>query len=148
MKLLTVRTCQSLKRRRPGFSLLEILIVIGLIGAIAAAVLGALGGQDEGARARLAEIFVTQTIRSPLQTFRLNVGRYPTTAEGLDALVEAPGEAGSRWRGPYIEAQNLSDPWGNPYQYAYPGQHNTGKPDVWSLGPDGKESSGDEVTNW
>lgn len=137
-------------RPRRGFTLLEILIVIGLIAALAGAIMaGLMGGQDSANR-KIVELFVTQTVNTPLQSYRLSMGKYPSTAEGLKALIEAPSGAGSKWRGPYLEdASKIVDPWGQPYQYAYPGNRNGAtRPDIWSVGPDGKGGTEDDIGNW
>ncbi|MGF1453011.1 MAG: type II secretion system major pseudopilin GspG [Opitutales bacterium] len=131
-----------------GFTLLEILVVIGLVGALMAVLVGGLVQQGGSADREIARIFVQQSAQTPLQAFRLNMNRYPTTEEGLQALVTAPSGAGSRWAGPYTEPENLVDPWGQPYQYRFPGQHNPGRPDIWSAGPDGQSGTADDVTNW
>jgi len=79
------------------------------------------------------------------------VGDYPSTAEGLQALVTAPAGKADRWRGPYVvgdKTKIFTDPWGTPYQYRYPGIHNKNKPDVWSKGPDGRNGTADDIGNW
>lgn len=140
---------QRTRPLRAGFTLLEILIVIGLVGTLMAVLIGGLMNQGEGANRQIADIFVNQTSQSPLMAFRLNMNRYPSTDEGLDALVTAPSGASGRWAGPYLEAENLIDPWGNPYQYRYgPGTKNSGRPDIWSNGPDGQSGTSDDITNW
>ena len=137
------------RRRKSGFSLIEILIVIALIAILVTVTIGNLdtifGGQQE----KVAEIFVTQTARLGLQAYKLDVGNYPTTEEGLEALVRAPSGREARWRGPYLEEVPL-DPWNNPYQYRFPGSRNISGPrgyDIWSHGPDGVESAND-IGNW
>ncbi len=136
-------------KRRRGFSLLEIIIVIGLIATIAGIIMAGLGGADEGAKRKLANIFVSQTVRTSLRTFQLNMGRYPSTEEGLQALVEAPTGAGAKWgTEPYLEPDQIKDPWGNQYKYRYPPSGNSTKPDVWSVGPDGKDGTEDDIKNW
>ncbi len=140
-------SCRSLASR--GFTLLEILIVIGLVGALMAVLINGLVGGAGSAERQISRIFVQQTVQAPLASFRLDVGRYPTTAEGLGALVTAPSGSAGRWQGPYgISASDLIDPWGNPYQYRFPGQQNQGRPDIWSVGPDGQLGTADDITNW
>jgi len=82
----------------------------------------------------------------PLLKFRIDTGSFPSTSEGLAALLKAPGNKAAKWKGPYID--NLpDDPWGNPYKYRYPGSKNPNKYDLYSLGQDGTESA-DDIGNW
>jgi len=81
------------------------------------------------------------------------MGAYPSTSEGLQALITVPAGNADRWRGPYIMVKGdqnkiLLDPWGNPYQYRYPGIHNTTGYDLWSKGPDGRDGTADDIGNW
>ena len=94
------------------------------------------------------EVFTQSAIKAPLTSFRVAVGRYPTTEEGLVSLVIAPESVSKRWTGPYIAGGKIPrDPWGREYQYQAPGLKSGGAYDVWSLGPDGVPSS-DDVGNW
>lgn len=100
-------------------------------------------------RKKVADIFVNQTAKIALVPYRLDVGRYPTTEEGLDALVQAPSGKEDRWKGPYLESLP-SDPWGRPYEYRFPGTLNDQGLkgyDIWSLGEDGRKSA-DDIGNW
>ncbi|PTY02230.1 type II secretion system protein GspG [Opitutaceae bacterium EW11] len=94
-----------------------------------------------------AQIFIRQTAKHSLDQFRLRIGRYPTTKEGLSALAERPSEIVRNWGGPYILGPLPLDPWGRPYHYRCPGIHNINTYDLWSLGPDGELSS-DDIANW
>ena len=85
-------------------------------------------------------------LQTALEVFEVDVGRYPTAAEGLQALVAQPPGA-QQWHGPYL-SKLPKDPWGNPYLYRFPGKHNQNGFDLYSLGPDGKEGGGDDITNW
>lgn len=88
------------------------------------------------------------SLQTALDAFEVDVGRYPTAAEGLQALVVRPqGVQVQDWRGPYL-TKVPKDPWGNPYVYRFPGKHNQNGFDLYSFGPDGKEGGGDDVTNW
>ncbi len=131
-----------------GFTLMEILLVIGLMGmlmGVLAVGFGDIFGQNEK---QIAKIFVKQGISTNLQQYRMHMGSYPTTEEGLKALLQAPDNAkASRWMGPYADSIP-EDPWGNPYQYVYPGIHNKISYDVWSMGPDGQDGTADDIGNW
>ena len=80
-------------------------------------------------------------------SYKLAIGKYPSTEEGLNALLNAPESAGDRWKGPYVRSLPL-DPWGNPYQYRYPAQKSKDGYDVWSMGPDGQNETEDDIGNW
>jgi len=97
----------------------------------------------------LAKTFVTQQADSMLTSYKQHVGNYPASVEGLWALVEAPPRV-TGWQGPYLTTPTMPiDPWGQPYQYAFPGPHNgPGKYDVWSAGPDQKNGTADDIGNW
>ena len=123
-------------RRLSGMTLIEILVVLVLI----AIVMGIVGGQfiqrGEKAKGDAARIEIGQ-IGQALDLYKLEIGRYPTTQEGLQALITAPAGV-TNWNGPYWKkAQIPKDPWGNEYKYAMPGQH--GAYDIISYGADGKE---------
>lgn len=94
----------------------------------------------------IAATFVNSAIDPALMAYKLNVGDYPSTKEGLNALREAPKGKEHLWKGPYVES-DIIDPWGNPYQYRYPSTHGNAKYDIYSLGIDGIESA-DDLTNW
>ena len=134
-------------RREGGFSLLELVIVLIILGTIMAFLAPRIFGNVERANAARAKAQIEQ-ISGQLEIMRLEVGRYPNTQEGLRSLLEKPPGM-DRWGGPYVKDQAiLRDPWGNEFKYAAPGQ---GKPfDLASLGADGKEGGeGDnrDITN-
>jgi type II secretion system protein G len=91
-----------------------------------------------------------QTVKTSLGMFQVDCGRYPTTAEGLRVLLETPnGSSITNWKGPYLDkSTELKDRWGHEYVYSCPGIHNTDGYDLYSLGPDGKDNTGDEIGNW
>jgi general secretion pathway protein G len=131
---------------RAGFTLLEILIAIALLAAIAGLLVTNLDRILGGGREEVARLFVEETLETPLTAYRVNMGRYPSTDEGLAALLDPPSEEARNWRGPYVKKLN-PDPWGQPYQYVCPGEHNPDTYDLWSFGPDGEESE-DDIGNW
>lgn len=132
--------------RRAGFSLLEMLMVVALMALLGTLMIYAydrIFGQTQDDVARL---FVRTNAKLPLTKYRIDTGAYPTTEDGLAALVSRPPHATVRWRGPYLE-QPMTDPWGRPYQYACPGIHRPESYDLWSLGRDGIPSA-DDIGNW
>lgn len=115
-----------------GFTLMEIIVVVVLIGAIAAFAASRIMGGSDRARVNLARAQV-QTLAEKVQQFQMDTGRYPSA---LEELVTQPGGGGGGWLGPYAKEADLKDPWGHPVQYAAPG---SGGPfDLTSLGADGQ----------
>ena len=130
------RTRTTRKRRQRGMTLIEILVVLVLIGVVLGIVGGNFIGKGEKAKADAAKIEIGQ-IGQALDLYKLETGRYPSSSEGLQALVAAPAGA-SNWNGPYWKKTQIpKDPWGNEYRYTSPGQK--GAYDIVSLGADGKE---------
>ena len=139
----------TLRSRTEGFSLIEILIVIALIAVLATVTIGNLDTVFGGQQEKVADIFVNQTAKIGLTPYKLDMGNYPTTEQGLQALIRAPAGKEADWGGPYLE-EIPPDPWKNPYQYRYPGSKNINGArgyDIWSHGPDGTESA-DDIGNW
>jgi len=132
--------------RRQGFSLIEILLVIALIALLAGLVVTNLDTIMGSNQEKIAKTFVTTTLKVPLTQYRFHVGSYPSTEEGLKALRRPPSGKESKWKGPYIESLPL-DPWGNEYQYQFPGTHNKNGYDLWSTGPN-PEDPGSHIGNW
>jgi general secretion pathway protein G len=139
---------QRRDRSQHGMTLIEILVVLTLI----AIVMGIVGGnylqRGEQAKSKAAKIEIEQ-IGQTLDLYKLEVGRYPTTQEGLQALITAPAGV-ANWNGPYWKKGTLpKDPWGNDYKYVSPGQH--GAYDIISLGADGKEGGegpNKDINSW
>jgi len=102
-------------------------------------------GRGEQARVSAATADVRANIATALKMYELDNGSYPSTAEGLGALLSRPGSA-NNWNGPYLEKKAV-DPWGREYQYKCPGEHRSSDYDLYSLGRDGVESA-DDVKNW
>lgn len=132
---------------RSAFTLIEMLLVLVILSALAAVLVPRLAGRAEQARVTAAETDI-RNLGLALDAFEIDVGRYPTTEENLDALLEEPpGVTG--WRQPYVSSRSgLLDPWGNPYIYSYPGQFNRYGYDLNSFGPDGREGTDDDIANW
>ena len=135
-------------RATRGFTLLEILVVLAIIGLLVSLAVSNIDQLFGGAKEDTARIFVTQSMKVPLSQYQIHMGDYPTTAEGLQSLVSPPARAEGRWRGPYLKDGKLpKDPWGRDYQYRFPGTKNKGGYDLWSTGPDAIENEND-IGNW
>jgi len=134
-------------RRR--FTLIEIMIVVVIIAALAAMVAPRLAGRTEQARRSIAEADVNLNLANALKLYELDNGSFPTTSQGLAALLVAPASEPKppNWQGPYLEREPL-DPWNQPYRYAFPGTRNTRGYDLYSIGRDGIEGNEDDVVNW
>ena len=136
------------RRRQSGLTLLELLVVITILGLLAA-VIGTVAIDRLGkARSDTTRLQIDQ-ISAGLDLYRLDVGRYPTEEEGLIALVEDPGDANG-WSGPYLQKrQTIVDPWGRPFFYVNPGRN--GEVDIYSLGADnaeGGDGENEDVKSW
>jgi general secretion pathway protein G len=135
-------------RKARGFSLVEMLIVIALIAVIGTLVIGQLGNFFGGAQEDVARQFVNNALKAPLMKYRIDTGSYPTANDGgLQALLTQPASQTGKWKGPYVDSLP-EDPWGNPYQYRFPGTKNPGGYDLWSTGPTGQSSEADFIGNW
>jgi len=140
------------KSFRSGFTLLEVLLVIGIIVALAALVIPNVMGRGERAKVGTTKIQM-KYIEDALDYFKLDIGRYPTTEEGLLALVEKDQledeEEAEKWTKPYLKkASELRDGWNNEFNYVCPGEHNEDGFDLSSNGPDGEEDTEDDIMNW
>jgi len=140
-------------RGRDGFTLIEILVVVLIIGLLSSVLATTLLGRADDAKIQLASTQIRNLERS-LELYKLDNGRYPTTEQGLEALVREPASDPRPRRYPpggYVKRDAISDPWGMPYQYRLPGQQNTHSFDLYSLGPDGAEGgegSDADIVNW
>ena len=136
------------RRRQAGFTLIEIMVVMVIIGLLMALVGPNLIGRSEKAKSQAAAMQI-ERLGTVLDTFRLDVGRYPTTQEGLQVLVQRPMGV-DRWDGPYLNKGVPKDPWDRPYIYRSPGE--AGRPyDLYSLGADGAPGGTDnnrDITSW
>ena len=138
---------EKLRKEERGFTLIELLVVVIIIGLLAALVGPKFFGKVGGAKLKAAKAQI-EMFGTALDTFRLDVGRYPTTEEGLKALREKPSGA-ERWEGPYLPKEIPLDPWGRPYIYKCPGDHE--EYDLISQGLDGVEGGEGEnqdVVSW
>lgn len=130
---------------RSAFSLVELLVVLVIIGVLAAVVVPKFTNRSEDAKLTAADADIS-SIELAIDQFEVDTGRLPTSDEGLSALLQAPGNV-RVWKGPYIKRGIPKDPWGNEYVYRAPGQHNQNGYDLYSLGPDGREGN-DDRDNW
>ena len=130
-------------RNKRGFTLVEIMLVVVIIGILAALVIPKIAGNTERAKETTARADIGGGIKSALGLYEVDMGFYP---KSLSDLVTQPGNA-KGWHGPYLDKLPV-DPWGNPYIYYYPGKHNPSGYDLLSAGPDGKEGTEDDIGNW
>jgi general secretion pathway protein G len=128
-----------------GFTLVELLFVIIIIGALAALVFPNFARRSQEAKKEAARAFIMVELATALREYEMDNARFPTTEEGLAALFSRP-QGARNWRGPYI-ARPAVDPWGRTYKYRSPGEMFPRSYDLYSLGADGKKGK-DDITNW
>ena len=144
--------CWQLQRQQcvqfdRGFTLLELLVVMVIIGLLAAYVGPKYFSQVGKSEIKMAQAQI-DALEKALHQYRLDVGSYPPTEQGLASLMTSPGNE-ARWQGPYLSKTPPADPWGNPYVYKYPGENT--EFDLFSLGRDGQpggEGESADITNW
>jgi general secretion pathway protein G len=134
------------RRSRGGFTLIEMLLVLVILGTLAAIVVPKFAGRSEQARITAAETQISN-FETALDAFEVDNGYYPKGDDGLLQLVEQPEEA-KNWRGPYLKHDIPLDPWKNAYIYECPGKYHESGYDIMSMGPDGRKGGDDDITNW
>jgi len=139
-------TAVALKGSR-AFTLTEIILVVVILGALVAMVVPRLTGRSEQAKRAVAKADIESHLATALKLYELDNGNFPTSSQGLDALLGRPSTSPipQNWNGPYIEKAPI-DPWGKPYVYQSPGEHRLDY-DLFSLGTD-PESGEDDIVNW
>jgi general secretion pathway protein G len=144
------RAPQGRRLRYRAFTLLEILVVLAIIGLLAGLAITNVDKIFGGAQIKTTQLQVRESMRTALTAYRIAMGDYPSTSEGLQALVTAPASKADRWHGPYLNepAKVPVDHWGEQLQYAYPGTRNKSSYDLWSKGPDKQSGTADDIGNW
>jgi general secretion pathway protein G len=135
-------------KKETGFTLVELMVVVIIIGALVAMVTPRLTGRGEQAKRATARADIEANIATALKLYELDTGAFPTTSQGVKALFQKPASGGlsKNWNGPYLEKEPI-DPWGNEYQYRSPGQKRADF-DLFSEGRDGQPGTEDDVNNW
>ncbi len=136
----------SSRSRNRGFTLLEIMVVLAILGLLVSVLVRNVGGDLDRGQEQTASLFVKSTMSSPILAFRLDTGSNPTTAQGLEGLITEP-QGVKNWKGPYIEKLPV-DPWQQPYEYRYPGTKNKTTFDLFSKGRDQTADTDDDIGNW
>ena len=131
---------------RRGFTLVELLLVLVILAVLAVVVVPKFTGRSQQAKVTAAQTDIAN-LEVVIDAFEVDCARYPTTEEGLRALVQQPATL-PEWKGPYLKRGLPNDPWHNPYVYRCPGQNNPSGYDLYSFGPDGQEGGGDDIDNW
>ncbi len=143
-------------RRSAGFTLVEVLVVMAILVLLAGLVAPRILGSKKKANIQSVTTQIG-AIKHALERYALDMDTFPTTEQGLEALIEEPeadeessGGSKSKWDGSYLNSDELpTDPWDNDYQYEYPPTHGKGDmPEIWSFGPDGEDDTEDDIVSW
>lgn len=136
------------RNKYSGFTLIELMLVVIILGVLGAVVFPRLVGRAKEAKIAAANTDINSSLAIALDLYEMDNGFYPTTEQGLEALREEPASSPipQNWKGPYVKKKPL-DPWRNPYVYVSPGVHNNDY-DLYSLGSDGAEGGSDDIVNW
>jgi general secretion pathway protein G len=129
------------------FTVVELVLVLAILGLLATVVITKIGGIFEDSQEKTAQFHVNQTFKTPLFKYRVDMGAYPSTSEGLQVLITPPADRQHLWKGPYADSIP-NDPWQTPYQYAFPGTVNSRDYDLRSAGPDRQFDTADDIGNW
>jgi general secretion pathway protein G len=146
MKLMNITPAQAFRTTHAtrGFTLVELLLVLVILGVLAAIVVPKFSGRTEQAKEQAARTQIS-TFQTSLGTFEVDNGYYPKGRQGLQELIVRPRDA-QNWRGPYLQTDRIPlDPWGNEYVYECPGKHNPDSYDISSAGPPGADKL---IANW
>ena len=143
------------RQRRKAFTLIEVLLVAGILAVLAAFAIPALFSQAETAKIEIAKAAVGPNgpLGKALDAYKWDMGRYPDSDERIEALLQSKNEADDeRYKGPYLQNDTVQDPWGREFGYRSPGEVHEDKYDLWSFGPDGEDDEGkegsDDIKNW
>jgi general secretion pathway protein G len=145
MKIQSPSTLKLRKKLNRGFTLVEILLVVTIIGILAALVIPKIVGRGKDAQVKKAYADVNGGIKTTLGMYEVDTGNYP---KSLQDLVQQPSDA-KNWHGPYFDPPAVPmDPWEHPYVYIFPGRRNATGYDLYSMGPDGQDGTEDDIGNW
>lgn len=142
-----MRSTRSLR----AFTLIEVIIMVGILALLATLLITKTDGIFSQQAETIARIFVRDSLKTALERYRLDIGSYPSTAEGLTVLMNAPANGSANWKGPYVDfagGKAPLDPWREPYQYRFPGTRNKSGYDLFSKGIDKAEGTEDDIGNW
>ena len=137
------------RRHHAGFTLIEIMLVVVIIGILMTVVVIKFGGRAEEARVNAARADI-KNYGTALDLFELDNGFYPSSEQGLQALISRPSSSPEpiNWKGPYLQTPVRNDPWGNPYIYKFPGDHVANSYDLCSFGPNKVGGDDDDICNY